>query len=257
MSQKRTPDHRQSQGNPRKPIGRPAYGSIPHMPGSNLGPGEHQISPGQVRICTERPRDRHDTIIVQEKLDGSCTAVAKHQGAILALQRHGYAADTAPYRLLNLFDTWVNQHVDLFQEILNEGERLVGEWMIQTHAIPYRIPGEQPWFAFDLMQEDQRATHAELMDRLNAVPGAPPTPAVLTTGPTPVEWVQQNLHHGHHGALDPAEGAVWRVERRGRVDFLAKWVRPDLTTGRYLPSISGQDEVWNISPAALLQQGPA
>lgn len=46
-----------------------AYGSIPHLPGSRLGPGDHHVTEGQARICTERGRDRHDFITVTEKLD--------------------------------------------------------------------------------------------------------------------------------------------------------------------------------------------
>ncbi len=34
---------------PPKPLGGPAYGSIPHQPGSRLGPGDHTILPGQIR----------------------------------------------------------------------------------------------------------------------------------------------------------------------------------------------------------------
>ena len=51
-----------------------------------------------------------------------------------------------------------------------------------------------------------------------------------------------------HGALDPIEGIVYRVERLGKVDFLAKWVRPDKADGCYLPSESGQSEIWNWRP---------
>jgi hypothetical protein len=54
--------------------------------------------------------------------------------------------------------------------------------------------------------------------------------------------------YGFHGALDKVEGAVWRVERLGRVDFLVKYVRPDKQDGLYLPEISGQDAVWNWRP---------
>lgn len=59
---------------------------------------------------------------------------------------------------------------------------------------------------------------------------------------------------GHHGAMDPIEGAVWRVERneiRGRerkwvVDFLAKFVRPDKVDGCFLDSVTGKGVVWNV-----------
>lgn len=75
-----------------KPLGGKSYGSIPHLLGSRLGPKDHHIHEGQHKICTERLRDNKDVIIVQEKLDGSCTAVAKINGEIVALGRSGYTA---------------------------------------------------------------------------------------------------------------------------------------------------------------------
>ena len=56
-----------------------------------------------------------------------------------------------------------------------------------------------------------------------------------------------------HGALDPIEGAVWRVERISKdgqweVDFLAKYVRPGKVDGQYLPELTGQLPVWNWHP---------
>jgi hypothetical protein len=53
-----------------KPLGQKAYGSIPHLPGSRLGEGDHHVSEGQAIIATKKARDKNDLIIVQEKLDG-------------------------------------------------------------------------------------------------------------------------------------------------------------------------------------------
>jgi hypothetical protein len=47
--------------------------------------------------------------------------------------------------------------------------------------------------------------------------------------------------YGTYGALDPVEGAVWRVERNDKVDFLAKYVRPDKVDGSYFEG----EPVWN------------
>ncbi len=52
----------------RKPLGTRAYGHIPHLLGSRMGPGDHHCHAGQARICTVETRDRHDAVIVQEKL---------------------------------------------------------------------------------------------------------------------------------------------------------------------------------------------
>jgi len=38
---------------------------------------------------------------------------------------------------------------------------------------------------------------------------------------------------------------VWRVEREGAVDFLAKYVRPEKADGCYLSEVSGKDTIWN------------
>jgi hypothetical protein len=55
----------------RKPLGMKNYGHIAHLPGSRMGPGDHSCELGQARIATLKARDRHDQIIVQEKLDGT------------------------------------------------------------------------------------------------------------------------------------------------------------------------------------------
>lgn len=44
------------------------YGHIAHLPGSRMGPGDHSCELGQARIATLKARDRHDHVIVQEKL---------------------------------------------------------------------------------------------------------------------------------------------------------------------------------------------
>ena len=73
----------------------------------------------------------------------------------------------------------------------------------------------------------------------------------------PIKETMETLKESGHGALDPVEGAVWRVERfkqfrvkngferRWIVDYLAKYVRPDKKDGIYLPEQSGKEAVWN------------
>lgn len=108
-----------------KPLGSKAYGSIPRLPGSRLGPGDYTISEGQARICTERPRDKHDRIVVQEKLDGSCCAVALVGGELHALTRRGYPAWSSPFEQHHLFSDWVDANAERFR-FLRDGERVVG-----------------------------------------------------------------------------------------------------------------------------------
>lgn len=229
-----------------KPLGIKAYGSIPHLPGSRLGPGDHRVTDGQARICLLKARDRHDRIIVQEKVDGSNVAVATTGGVIVPLIRAGYRAESSPFKQHRLFAHWVYRNYLRFDALLDEGERLVGEWLAQAHGTRYALFHE-PFVVFDLMRGQTRLSLAAFTERLA---GRFVRPFLLHEGgPCSMERAQQLLgRFGGHGALETPEGAVWRVERQGRVDFLAKWVRPDKVDGCYLPEMSGGPEIWNWRP---------
>lgn len=226
-----------------KPLGTKAYGHIPHLPGSRLGPGDHCCHDGQARICTEKVRDKHDVIIVTEKLDGSNVCVARINGQCYALTRSGYLAMSSPYRQHHMFARWVYSNYERFLAVLEDGERLVGEWLAQAHATRYEIEAE-PFVAFDLMKGKERLVTEDVITRLAL--GEFIYPYIIHTGgPISIKDAMQKLGKGYHGAIDPVEGAVWRVERCGKVDFLAKYVVPGKVDGRYLPEVSGNEAVWN------------
>jgi hypothetical protein len=230
-----------------KPLGVKAYGSIPHLPGSRLGPGDHHCHEGQAQICILKTRDRHDRVIVQEKLDGSCVAVAKVEGRIVALTRAGYEAHTSPWEQHQLFEAWIWKFAyERFEAALNEGERICGEWLAQAHGTRYEL-AHDPFVPFDVIASGKRLPYDAFVERMHTAGFT--TPRVIHEGtPASIEAVTALLEPSGHGALDPVEGAVWRVERRGIVDFLAKYVRPDKADGCYLPEVSGQPAVWNWRP---------
>jgi len=232
-----------------KPLNGRAYGSIPHLPESRLGPGDHAIHEGQARIACERVRDLHDRVIVTEKLDGSCTAVANVQGEIVALGRSGYLAQSSQYSQHQKFAAWVRDRAYIFRDVLCEGDRIVGEWLAQAHGTRYRLNGlhstRSMWAPFDVFTGRSRRPHDEAQEMFEQLRLTPPT--VLSDGSSiAIDKVMSILGpHGYHDAIDGPEGAVWRVERRGKFDFLAKYVRPDKVDGKYLPEISGEPAVWN------------
>jgi hypothetical protein len=234
-----------------KPLGHKNYGSIPHLPGSRMGPGDHHCHEGQAAIATSKAR-KGDTIIVQEKLDGSNVGVALKDGQVLALGRAGYLAQSSQYEQHQLFASWVRENEERFRAVLREGERLVGEWLAQAHGTRYALKHE-PFVAFDLMRGIERATFHEFTERI--APGGFTSPRWLSIGgPYPVEAALEDLRiipsgtFGFHGALEPVEGAIWRVEREGRVDFLVKYVRPEKVDGKYLPERNGGESIWNWRP---------
>jgi hypothetical protein len=260
---------------PDKPLGIKAYGSIAHLPGSRLGPGDHRCHEGQARIATEKPRDRHDRVIVTEKLDGSNVAVAKIDGEIVPLIRAGYRARDGRFEQHLLFHDWAMANAARFEALQEDGERAIGEWLAQAHGTRYDLcwrAGEaglpdEPFVLFDIMRGHERLPWDEITRRVaeaGAVAGPPfALPLVLSDGPPmSIEAamaalsVAHGAYFGGYGALDAVEGAVWRVERRGAVDFLVKYVRHDKQDGNYLPEISGGEAIWNWRPADPGEEAP-
>ena len=217
-----------------KPLKSKSYGSIPHLIGSRVGPSDHHAHDGQVKICTEQARDKHDLIIVQEKLDGGNVGVCKIDGNIMAITRAGYLASTSPYRTHHQFELWVSKEKQRFDCLLNEGERVCGEWLLTAVGTKYNLPHE-PFVAFDLIQGKERVPFRPFLERVLNFDFI--VPRVLKIGsPLSIKEAMHLIDHNAsgHGAIEPVEGAVWRVERKGKVDFLCKYVRPDKVDGKYL-----------------------
>ncbi len=232
-----------------KLLGRKAYGSIGHLPTSRMGAGDHHVAHGQADICTLKLRDKHDRVIVQEKLDGSCVAAALlADGRVVALGRAGHLAQSSPYEQHQLWAVWVSEREQGFRDGLRPGERVCGEWIAQAHGTRYEIRGgHEPFVAFDIMAESQRESYDAFYSRLHEVFTIPHL--LHIGGPIAVvDAYAEAVKKNHHGALDPIEGVVYRVERKGKVDFLAKWVRPDKVDGSYLPDIAKCEPVWNWRP---------
>lgn len=227
-----------------KPLGRKAYGSIGHLPNSRLGPSDSSVTEGQAKICCEKTRDKHDVIVVQEKLDGSNVAVALKNNTIYPLTRAGYVADTSPFEQHHMFHRWVMEREDMFRKLLKEGERISGEWLAQAHGTLYTLHGRPPFAAFDLFTTyNDRLPYKSFIDRLQTT--SIWTPALISFGASiSVEEAMEVHKHKHYGA-DEVEGVVYRVERFGKVDFLAKYVRPDKVDGKYLESVTGQPPIYN------------
>jgi hypothetical protein len=216
-----------------KPLGRKAYGSIGHLPGSKLGPGDHHIGEDQAALLTHRVNPQHHKarVVVQQKIDGACVAVAKINGVIVPLGRAGYPAATAPYQHVRDFAAWAMDREDKFAALLGEGERVVGEWLGAQHAIPYMTRSNAAkWVAFDLMLGGVRALHDVTAHRIGAV-GLVAAHTVHVGAPVSVAdaWARRRewpdfpvLACG----VEP-EGIVYRYEHKGMVKFLGKWVRPD------------------------------
>ena len=213
-----------------KPLGKKSYGSIPHLQGSRLGPADRHCESGQQRIATLKKRDKHDTIYVQEKLDGGNVGVAKLGGKIIAITRAGYKAESSPYKTHHAFERFVQENEVRFSKVIKEGERICGEWLLTAVGTRYKLTHE-PFVAFDIMRDNDRLIFDEFLDRIGPYFIMP---QILSYDCMSIERAIEGISKSGHGAIEEVEGAIWRVERKGKVDFLCKYVRPSKLDGKYL-----------------------
>ena len=232
-----------------KPLNRKNYGSIPHLSNSKLGVGDHFIEKGQERILTEKVRDKHDEIFVFEKYDGSNVGIGKLNNKIFALTRSGYEAKTSPYKQHHLFSDWVEKRKSMFNDILNDGERISGEWMAKAHGLIYYIEeGVDPIVFFDHFDANNQRSQIDGLIELSVAYGLQ-IPRLLHRGKSvEVSDLQTELNRRSWGiySYEKPEGMVYRVERKGKVDFLAKWVRSDFEAGKYIIGKEDDEQRWNI-----------
>ncbi len=213
------------------------YGSIPHLSSSKMSQqADKKIHSGQEKILTEKARDWKDTIIVTEKLDGSNVGVIKKDNRLIALTRAGYDANSSPYEQHKLFYKYIYKYENNFSW-LPDGWRVVGEWCIMAHGTIYDITNECPFCAFDIFDnEDNRILFLEFV-KLCSKYSIPMVPVLHFGQPISIKNSIKLLGDGHYGKPDKPEGFVYRAEREGKVDFLAKWVRHDKEDGKYLDDI--------------------
>jgi hypothetical protein len=200
------------------------------------------------RRCLDASAGRAgDEVIVQEKLDGSCVAILKGEGGrIEARGREGRLAAESGNEGRRMFAAWVAENEARFDGVLAAGEVLVGEWLALVHGTRYELAHEL-FVPFDLVRgpERVRAPVDELAARL--APTGLASPAIVHRGGAiAIDAACMLLgDRGRHGAVDPPEGLVYRVERAGVVLLIAKWVRPDKVDGSYLPENSGREALYH------------
>jgi hypothetical protein len=105
----------------------------------------------------------------------------------------------------------------------------------------------EPFVAFDIIREHKRLPYAIFESRVTDQGFIVPQLISYAEGPRSIEYVMEflDVNKSGHGAIDPIEGAVWRVERKGEVDFLSKYVRHDKVDGKYFPENNNGVITWN------------
>lgn len=219
-----------------------SYGSIPHLSISKLNQqADKKVSEGEERILTVKTRDKYDFVIVTEKVDGTNIGVAKIYNNIVPVVRAGYDVLSSEYRHIRLFQDFVDQNFKRFNELLENGERICGEWMTKTMSLKYDVPHE-PFISFDIFDiNNKRILYNNFIERCKKF-DIITAGLVSIGGPISISKAMLKLGgRGHHGCLETPEGVVYRCERKGRVEFLAKYVREHKIDGLLMDD----DKEWN------------
>ena len=215
------------------------YGSIPHMLTSKINQqADKKISQGQEDILTKKPRDWKDLVIVTEKVDGSNCGIIKKNGKLIPITRSGYDVVYSRFKQHHLFGEWLRTQNNFMW--LPEDWRICGDWMAQVHGTKYDITSLSPFCAFDIFNErNERILFLNFFSicsryEINMV-------NLIHIG-QPVSIKNALMLNKHpYGNPDIPEGLVYRVEREGRVDFLAKWVHARKEDGKYM-----REEIMNV-----------
>jgi len=210
------------------------YGSIPHLSTSKMEQqADKKIIIGQEFILTSKTRDKHDVIIVTEKIDGSNVGVVKKDGILYPVSRAGYHTNNSPYIQHHYFTKFVFEHIELF-DWLPENWRICGEWCLQTCGTIMDITDECPFVAFDIFDDNNKRILFDAFNTTCLHYGISYAPVLHIGLPLSINNAIELLGIGHYGKPEKPEGCVWRCEREGKVDFLAKWVRSDKEDGKYM-----------------------
>jgi hypothetical protein len=220
------------------------YPKIPHLPGSRVGSADRTALVDLAARCAGVGR-AGDRVLVSEKLDGSCVAVVRHAQGVAAFGRDGRPCAMSRNDGRVAFAAWVDRHGAPWRDVLAEGERLVCEWLALAHGTRYALP-HGPAVAIDGYGADGVRWPFDEVRRRAAAMALPVVQVVHDGGAIAIVDAEARLgERGHHGALEPAEGLVYRVERDAVVVGLAKYVRAGKRDGCYLADHTGGEHVWN------------
>ncbi|MCA9040553.1 MAG: RNA ligase family protein [Planctomycetaceae bacterium] len=179
---------------------------------------------------------REESLIVEEKLDGTNVGIHFSESGELVLQCRGHLITEGMHPQYDLFKQWAMVKRSVLEEMLAGRFILFGEWMYARHTVEYRALPHY-FFEFDIYdkEENRFLPYQERMILLEGT-GVQTVPIVHRGGLTRKELeslVQASPFQArfeHPGAAridDRMEGLYLRTELDRAVLQRAKWVRPE------------------------------
>jgi hypothetical protein len=179
-----------------------------------------------------------DSLIVEEKLDGTNVGIHFTSAGRMVLQCRGREITTGMHAQYDLFKQWTMGKRPILESILEDRLLLFGEWLYARHSVHYRsLP--HYFFEFDIYDK-QRQVFLDLASRLETLEGSGIfTIPVLQRGPATAEQLTKLISASRFdsqfqnpltGLADNLmEGLYLRTEANGCVTGRAKFVRPEFS----------------------------
>ncbi|MEU6040274.1 RNA ligase family protein [Actinomadura sp. NPDC047616] len=228
------------------------YPRTPHIEGSRLQPGDHDVAAVPFREIAGR------YLVVEEKLDGANAGISFGPDGELRLQSRGHFLTGGPReRQFGPLKAWASSMQQVLWPRLRDRYVLYGEWLYAKHTMFYdALP--HYFCEFDVLDQED-GTFLSTRRRRELLEGTPVVSVpVLHTGPlqrvseltallgpstcrTP-RWKDALREAALAGGADPGrvasetdgsehmEGLYIKVEEDGRTVGRYKWVRPSFLT---------------------------
>jgi RNA ligase len=207
------------------------YPRTPHLFGSKGTDDDKHLGEAESRCFLA-----DESLIVEEKLDGTNVGIHYNSAGQMALQCRGHLIAEGMHPQYDLFKRWAAVKRPVLEQRLGLRYILFGEWVYARHSIHYRqLP--HYFFEFDVYDKQDRA-FLDLERRLAVLDGAGiPTVPVVHTGPIQKEQLEGLIGPSCFDSRfdnpltgrsdDRMEGLYLRTESRGVVTGRAKFVRPE------------------------------
>jgi len=224
------------------------YPRTPHLAGSRLQPGDHDLE--QVPLSELRGA----YVVVEEKLDGANAGISIADGRPRLQSRGHVLVGGAREKQWDLFKRWASAHASVLVDKL-AGVTLYGEWLYAKHTIFYdALP--HYFLEFDIRDGDTFWSTAKRRDFLAGTPvvSVPVVWEGVVRDPSSLpdhvanalykspRWRERLREAADASGVDPervvretdpsdlAEGLYLKVEDGGAVTARYKWIRASFLT---------------------------
>lgn len=207
------------------------YPRTPHLFGSKGTSDDKHLGESESKefVC-------NDSLIVEEKLDGTNVGIHFSKDGELVLQCRGHLITEGMHPQYDLFKQWTTVKQQILEDMLGTKYLLFGEWVYARHSIQY-FGLTHYFYEFDIYDKEQNVfldleRRLKLID-VTAIQTVPVVHRGKLTRDTLSKLIGPSLfesrfeHPNTNRTDNLMEGLYLRTESDGMVTGRAKWVRPE------------------------------